>query len=91
MAAPHEPTALRRWATDQGISGLILEAEFWADRHVAEWRQAGLSVMCGVCNDAVLARRVLEFGPDAISTDRPHELRRELLDDPSEPYEPIDR
>ena len=91
VAAPHEPTALRRWATDQGISGLILEAEFWADRHLDEWREAGLSVMSGVCNDAVLARRVLEFGPDAISTDRPHELRRELLDDRSTPYEPIDR
>jgi glycerophosphoryl diester phosphodiesterase len=53
VAAPHEPTALRCWATDHGISGLILEAEFWADRHLNEWREAGLSVMCGVCNDAV--------------------------------------
>jgi glycerophosphoryl diester phosphodiesterase len=91
VAAPHEPVALRRWATDQGVTGLILEAEFWADRHLDEWREAGLSVMSGVCNDAVLARRVLQFGPDAISTDRPHELRRELLGDPNGPYEPTDR
>jgi glycerophosphoryl diester phosphodiesterase len=81
VAAPHQPAALRTWATEQGITGLILEAEFWASRHLDEWRSAGLSVMSGVCNDVVLARRVLEFEPDAISTDRPHELQRELRGD----------
>ena len=80
VAAPHQPEALRSWAVDGGVTGLILEAEFWSARHVDEWRSAGLSLMCGVCNDDVLARRVLAYEPDAISSDRPNELRRELAD-----------
>jgi len=78
VAAPHQPGALRAWAVDSGITGLILEAEFWAAGHVNEWRSAGLSLMSGVCNDATLARIVLEYQPDAMATDRPDELRQEL-------------
>ena len=78
VAAPHQPLALQRWAVSHGISGLILEAEFWSAPHVDLWRDAGLSVMSGVCNDAALARRVLTYAPDAFSTDRPLELRREV-------------
>ena len=78
VAAPYTPDALARWAVDQGITGVILEAPFWSARHVDAWRGAGLSLMSGVCNDAAFARRVLQFEPDVFSTDRPHELRSEL-------------
>ena len=40
-------------------------------------RGAGLSVNAGTINHAELLGRVLEFAPDAIGTDRPHELRAE--------------
>ncbi len=79
VAAPHQPRALRQWAVEHGITGLILEAEFWDAEHVDEWRQAGLSLMSGVCNDATLARLLERYEPDAIATDRPNELRHELL------------
>ena len=78
VAAPHQPAALKQWAVDHGITGLILEAEFWSAGHVDEWRSAGLSLMSGVCNDPILAALVLAFEPDAIATDRPNELRQEL-------------
>jgi hypothetical protein len=38
-------------------------------------RDAGLSVNAGTVNHPELLSRVLEFAPDAIGTDRPHELR----------------
>jgi len=38
-------------------------------------RDAGLSVNAGTVNHLELLSRVLEFAPDAIGTDRPHELR----------------
>lgn len=78
IAAPYAPDALARWAVDNGISGVILEAPYWGANHVDSWRDAGLSLMSGVCNDVQVARRVLAFEPDAFSSDRPHELRAEL-------------
>jgi hypothetical protein len=38
-------------------------------------RDAGLSVNTGTVNYPEILTRVLEFAPDAIGTDRPHELR----------------
>ena len=64
---------------DVGAGGIVGEAEFWAAGHVDEWRSAGLSLMSGVCNDPILAQLVLAYQPDAIATDRPNELRRELI------------
>ncbi|QXC61394.1 hypothetical protein KSP35_00620 [Aquihabitans sp. G128] len=79
LATPHTPAALGAWANEHGVTGIILEAPFWDPRHVDVWRAAGLSVMSGVCNDADYARLlVLPYAPDAICTDRPHELRAAL-------------
>ncbi len=36
-----------------------------------------LSVNTGTVNDAEVLERVLAFGPDAVVSDRPHELRAE--------------
>ncbi|CAN5544816.1 hypothetical protein BH10ACT1_BH10ACT1_18280 [soil metagenome] len=79
VASPYTPAALARWAVEHGVTGVILEAPFWSQRHVDVWRGAGLSLMSGVCNDVDVARRVLAFGPDVFASDRPHELRAELL------------
>jgi glycerophosphoryl diester phosphodiesterase len=80
VACAYTPGALARWAAAAGVSGVILEGPYWAPEPVAAWRAAGLSVMSGVVNDPALLRRVLPFGPDAVATDRPHELRRELTE-----------
>lgn len=78
IATPYTPAAFATWAGDHGVTGVILEAPFWGGAHVETWQAAGLSVMSGVCNDADLARMLLPHGPDAIATDRPHELRAAL-------------
>ena len=79
LATPYTPAALASWANDHGVTGVVLEAPFWDARHVDVWREAGLSLMSGVCNDAAYAQLlVLPFAPDAIATDRPHELRAAL-------------
>ena len=79
IATPYTPQALARWAVDHGITGVVLEAPFWSAHHLDIWRSAGLSLASGVCNDAGFAGLLLAFEPDAIATDRPHELRAELF------------
>ena len=46
---------------------------------VAALRDAGLSVTTGTVNHAAIAERVLAHAPDALTTDRPHELAAELI------------
>ncbi|CAN5544112.1 hypothetical protein BH10ACT1_BH10ACT1_18210 [soil metagenome] len=79
IATPYTPRDFARWAVDQGITGVVLEAPFWSAHHLDIWRSAGLSLASGVCNDAGFASLLLPFEPDAIATDRPHELRAELF------------
>lgn len=83
VACPYTPSALREWAIKHEVFGIILEAYYWDTPHVAIWRDAGLSMMSGVCNDIQLLRRLLPLKPDAVASDRPHELRREALGDKS--------
>jgi glycerophosphoryl diester phosphodiesterase len=78
VAGAYAPEALAGWARERGVSGVILEAHYFSRPVVESLRDAGVSVMSGVVNDAELARVVLPFEPDAIATDRPQELRREL-------------
>jgi glycerophosphoryl diester phosphodiesterase len=80
VACPYTPEALRDWAIANDIHGIILEAYYWDPFHVTMWREAGLSVMSGVCNDPELLRRLLPLAPDAVASDRPHELKREVMD-----------
>jgi glycerophosphoryl diester phosphodiesterase len=78
VACAYAPDALAAWAVAARVTGVILEAPYFAHAPIDIWRAAGLSVMSGVVNDALLAEVVLPFGPDAICTDRPHELRTAL-------------
>jgi glycerophosphoryl diester phosphodiesterase len=75
--ADYEPEALAGWAARTGVAGVSIEHFLLSDRMVGALRTAGLSVNTGTVNDAELLERVLAFGPDAVVTDRPHELRAE--------------
>jgi glycerophosphoryl diester phosphodiesterase len=75
--ADYEPEALANWAVRTGVAGVSIEHFLLSERLVGALRAAGLSVNTGTVNDAELLERVLAFGPDAVVTDRPHELRAE--------------
>jgi glycerophosphoryl diester phosphodiesterase len=78
--ADFAPAVLARWAADRGLVGVCVE-HFLLDRSiVAALRDAGLSITTGTVNNAVIAERVLVHAPDAITSDRPHELAAELAE-----------
>jgi glycerophosphoryl diester phosphodiesterase len=79
VACAYTPEALAGWTGEVGITGVILEPQYFSRPVLDLWRAAGLSVMSGAVNDATLARIVAGFEPDAMATDRPHELARELI------------
>jgi glycerophosphoryl diester phosphodiesterase len=63
------------WALRAGVDGISVEHFLLTERLVRVLRKAGLSVSTGTVNRPELLSRVLEFAPDEIGTDRPHELR----------------
>jgi glycerophosphoryl diester phosphodiesterase len=76
--AEYAPRALVRWATRAGVGGVCIE-HFLLHRALVEQLHAGgLSVCTGTINDATLAARAASLGIEAITTDRPAALRREL-------------
>jgi glycerophosphoryl diester phosphodiesterase len=76
--ADYAPAALARWAAERGLIGVCIEHFLLDGRTVAPLRDAGLSVATGTVNHAAIAERVLAYAPDAITSDRPHELAAEL-------------
>jgi glycerophosphoryl diester phosphodiesterase len=78
--ADYAPEALAAWAVSRGVTGVSLEHFLLSPRLVSVFRLAGLSVNTGTVNDAELLTRVSELAsPDAVCTDRPAELRTEVL------------
>lgn len=75
--ADYEPEALAGWAARTGVAGVSIEHFLLSERLVGALRVAGLSVNTGTVNEVPVLERVLAFGPDAVVTDRPHELRAE--------------
>jgi glycerophosphoryl diester phosphodiesterase len=73
--ADYAPEALASWALRTGVHGISVEHFLLTKQLVHVLRGAGLSVNAGTVNHPELLSRVLEFAPDAIGTDRPHELR----------------
>ena len=57
------------------MNGISVEHLLLSERLVGVLWDAGLSANAGTVNHPELLSRVLEFAPDAIGTDRPHELR----------------
>jgi glycerophosphoryl diester phosphodiesterase len=84
--ADYEPEALAGWATRNGVAGVSIEHFLLSERLVGALRAAGLSVNTGTVNDAELLERILAFGPDAVVTDRPHELRAEAASRAAAPH-----
>jgi glycerophosphoryl diester phosphodiesterase len=76
--ADYAPTALARWATRTGVSGVCIEHFLLHPELVERLRSHGLSVTTGTINDATLAARAAALDVDAITTDRPAALYREL-------------
>jgi glycerophosphoryl diester phosphodiesterase len=73
--ADYAPEALAAWALRTGVGGISVEHFLLTERLVRVLRDAGLSLNTGTVNHPEVLSRVLEFAPDAICTDRPHELR----------------
>jgi glycerophosphoryl diester phosphodiesterase len=76
--ADYAPTALARWAKRAGVGGVCIEHFLLHPAMVERLRSHGLSVTTGTVNDAALAVRAAAVGVDAITSDRPAALRREL-------------
>jgi glycerophosphoryl diester phosphodiesterase len=76
--ADYAPAALARWAKRAGVGGVCIEHFLLHPALIERLRSAGLSVTTGTVNDAELASRAAALGVDAITTDRPAALRREL-------------
>jgi glycerophosphoryl diester phosphodiesterase len=78
--ADYAPHALVRWAANAGVGGVCIE-HFLLHRALIERLHAGgLGVSTGTINDATLAARAASLGIQAITTDRPAALRRELAE-----------
>jgi glycerophosphoryl diester phosphodiesterase len=60
------------------VDGVCIEHFLLHPALVARLRAGGLSVSTGTIDDARLARRAADLGVDAITSDRPAALRREL-------------
>ncbi|MQA73497.1 MAG: hypothetical protein GEU88_03960 [Solirubrobacterales bacterium] len=75
----NSPAELAAWARRRGVAGVSVEHFLLTTALTRAFRRAGLSVNTGTVNDVELALRAIQLGaPDAICTDRPLELRREL-------------
>ncbi len=80
MWADYAPHALLRWANKTGVGGVCIEHFLLHRALVARLQAGGLGVSTGTINDATLAARAASLGIQAITTDRPAALRRELLE-----------
>lgn len=78
--ADYAPAALARWAAERGLRGVCVEHFLLGEALLGPLRDAGLSVTTGTVNDVAVAERALAHGPDAITSDRPHELAAELVE-----------
>jgi len=76
--ADYAPGALLRWAANAGVGGVCIEHFLLHRALVERLRAGGLSVSTGTINDAPLATLAASLGVQAITTDRPGALAREV-------------
>ena len=62
------------------MCGVCVEHFLLGQPLVAALRDAGLSVTTGTVNHAAVAERALAYAPDAVTSDRPHQLAAELAE-----------
>jgi glycerophosphoryl diester phosphodiesterase len=72
--ADYAPETLAAWAVRRGIHGVSVEHFLLTDGLMRVLRLAGLSVNTGTVNSAELLAAIAPLLPDAVCTDRPHEL-----------------
>jgi glycerophosphoryl diester phosphodiesterase len=77
--ADYAPEMLAGWALRHGVTGVKVEHFLLSDQLVGILRAAGITLSTGTVNDVELLNEVLRAQPRCITTDRPHELRREAL------------
>jgi glycerophosphoryl diester phosphodiesterase len=77
--ADYAPEMLAGWALRHGVTGVKVEHFLLSDQLVGILRAAGITVSTGTVNDVELLNEVLRAEPRCITTDRPHELRREAV------------
>jgi glycerophosphoryl diester phosphodiesterase len=70
--------ALAGWAQRAGLHGVCVEHFLLSPALIAPLLASGLSVTSGTINHAGLLEPLLALGLDAVTSDRPHELRAEL-------------
>jgi hypothetical protein len=78
--ADYALAVLARWAADLDLRGVRVEHFLLGQPLVAALRDADLSVTTGTVNHAAIAERALAHAPDALTTDRPHQLAAELAE-----------
>jgi glycerophosphoryl diester phosphodiesterase len=78
--ADYAPVALARWAANAELRGVCVEHFLLGRPLVVALRDAGLSINTGTVNHAAVAERAQAYAPDALTTDRPHELAAELAE-----------
>ena len=71
--------ALAAWAEGSGLHGLCVEHFLLTPALFEPLAARGLSVTTGTVNHAALLEPLLGLALDAVTSDRPHELRAELL------------
>jgi glycerophosphoryl diester phosphodiesterase len=78
--ADYAPEVLAGWAMRHGVTGVKIEHFLLSDQLVDTLRAAGITVSTGTVNDVELLEKVLAAQPRCITTDRPHELRAEAIE-----------
>ena len=76
--ADYQIDALAAWAQRAGLHGVCVEHFLLSPTLIAPLLASGLSVTSGTINHAALLEPLLALGLDAVTSDRPHELRAEL-------------
>jgi glycerophosphoryl diester phosphodiesterase len=78
--ADYAPQVLAGWAVRHGVSGVKVEHFLLSEQLVGTLRAADITVSTGTVNDVELLEKVLAARPRCITTDRPHELRGEAVE-----------
>jgi glycerophosphoryl diester phosphodiesterase len=85
VIADYRVRELAAWGRRVGLHGVCVESFLVSPALVATLRAGGLSVSTGTVNHAAMLEPLLPLGPDAVTSDSPHELRAALGRDVARP------
>jgi len=78
VVADYRIHTLAAWGRRVGLHGVCVEHFLLSRPLVARFRASGLSVTTGTVNRPAILEPLLPLGLDAVTSDSPHELRREF-------------